>query len=202
MIPKTLHGLPSMQVLSAMQKCIRRGMENEAMEFASELVHTSKAFTTMVANRLQVISHEDIDTSASPWIVPFVATSCQQAREWYDHETIGKTRMAIGNAVRMMARAKKSREGDHFHIAIGLANLLENKVPDIPDWAKDMHTIDGRRMGRGIDHFRAESTKLNPPVEKDDYEDEAYRLLKIKHEMKPPAKRAKPSKTTQKLLSV
>ena len=58
-----------------MQKAIRRGMEKEAMEFAVELMHTSKAFHSMACNRLEVICHEDLDTLAAPWVVPFVSTA-------------------------------------------------------------------------------------------------------------------------------
>jgi hypothetical protein len=79
MIPDTRNGLPSMACVSAMQKAIRRGMEREAMEFAVELIHTSKAFHSMVCKRLEIISHEDIDTQANPAIVPFVATAVAQA---------------------------------------------------------------------------------------------------------------------------
>ena len=56
MIPDTVHGMNAMACVSAMQKCIRRGMEREAMEFAVELVHTSKAFHSMVCKRLEIIS--------------------------------------------------------------------------------------------------------------------------------------------------
>ena len=183
MIPPTVNGLPTMACISAMQKCIRRGMEREAMQFACELVHTSKAFCTMVCNRLQVISHEDIDTQADPTIVPFVHTACEQAKAWYgtDKMKLGKTRMAIGNAIRMMARAKKNREGDHFNAAIGLASLLEGYVPEIPDWADDQHTLRGKKLGRDMEYFRKESTKLHPePAVSDAYEHEAYRLWGIK----------------------
>ena len=58
MIPDTKSGLPAMACVSAMQKAIRGGMEREAMEFAVELMHTSKAFHSMVCNRLEVICHE------------------------------------------------------------------------------------------------------------------------------------------------
>ena len=51
MIPDTKSGLPAMACVSAMQKAIRRGMEREAMEFAVELMHTSKAFHSMVCKR-------------------------------------------------------------------------------------------------------------------------------------------------------
>ncbi len=181
MIPPTRNGLAAMACLSAMQKFIRRAMEREAMAAAVELHHTSKAFSSMVCNRLEIISHEDIDTGAAPWIVPYVATACAQARSWYDPAKLGKSRMAIGNAIRIMARAPKSREGDHFHIAIGLANLLEGARPEIPDWIHDQHTIEGKRAGRGLDYFRSVSTQLIPPPERPDpYEDEAFRLLAIK----------------------
>ena len=36
------------------------------MEFAVELMHTSKAFHSMVCNRLIVVCHEDLDTLAAP----------------------------------------------------------------------------------------------------------------------------------------
>jgi replication-associated recombination protein RarA len=176
-MPETRHGLPAFECLSAMQKSIRRSMEREAMEFACELIHTSKAYCTMVCNRLEIISHEDIDTAASPHIVPFVRTACEQARAWYDPEKPDESRMAIGNAIRMMCRAPKSREGDHFQAAVGGRSLLEGYCPTVPDWALDRHTAKGKRMGRGFDHFLAEGTKLVPaPETKDAYQDEAHRL--------------------------
>ena len=53
MIPATIHNMPAMTCVSAMQKAIRRGMEKESMEFAVELLHTPRAFhlsTTPVVN--------------------------------------------------------------------------------------------------------------------------------------------------------
>jgi hypothetical protein len=44
-----------------------------------------------------------------------------------------------------------------------------------------MHTIKGKAMGRGLDHFRAQGAKLVPPPTDDDpFEDEANRLWQIK----------------------
>ena len=166
-----------------MQKAIRRGLEREAMEFAVELMHTSKAFHSMVCKRLEIISHEDIDTGAQPHIVPFVRAACEQAMAWYDPEKPGASRLAIGNAIRLMCRAAKSRDGDHFASAIGLANLLEGFAPTIPDWANDQHTLAGRKLGRGMQHFREEGAKLvPPPATKDAYEDEAYRMWALKQQ--------------------
>ena len=96
MIPDTKHGLPAMACVSAMQKAIRRGMEKEAMEFAVELMHTGKAFHTMVCNRLIVICHEDLDTLAAPHVFPFVAASLAASRERYSR-SIGEARLMVGN---------------------------------------------------------------------------------------------------------
>jgi hypothetical protein len=59
----------------------------------------------------------------------------------------------VGNAIRMMARAPKSRASCHF-AAIGLRSMLEDFAPEIPDWANDQHTLTGTKLGRGLDHFR------------------------------------------------
>ncbi|MEY9415109.1 replication-associated recombination protein RarA [Bradyrhizobium japonicum] len=180
MIPDTKNGLPAMACVSAMQKSIRRGLEREAMEFAVELMHTSKAFHSMVCNRLEVICHEDLDPLAAPHVFPFVAASLAASRERYS-KSIGEARLMVGNAIRMMARAPKSRAGCHFAAAIGLRSMLEDFAPTIPDYALDMHTLKGKAMGRGLDHFRTEGARVIPPPTADDpYEDEAYRLWAIK----------------------
>jgi replication-associated recombination protein RarA len=184
MIPDTRNGLSAMACVSAMQKCIRRGLEREAMQFACELMHTSKAFHSMVCNRLEVICHEDLDVIVAPWVVPFVATALAQSRERYSSK-LGEARLMVGNAIRMMARAPKSRAGCHFGAAIGLRSLLEDFAPTIPDYALDQHTLKGKAMGRGLDHFRKEGAKLiPPPIADDPYEDEAYRLWAIKQRSK------------------
>lgn len=184
MIPDTKSGLPAMVCVSAMQKAIRRGLEREAMEFAVELMHTSKAFHSMVCNRLEVICHEDLDTIAAPHVFPFVTASLAASRERYS-KSIGEARLMVGNCIRMMARAPKSRAGCHFAAAIGLRSLLEDFAPTIPDYALDMHTMKGKAMGRGLDHFRKEGAKLiPPPTEPDPYIEEAYRLWAIKQQAK------------------
>jgi len=87
----------------------------------------------------------------------------------------------IGNCIRMMCRSPKSRAGCHFGAAVGLRSLLEGFAPEIPDYALDMHTMKGKAMGRGLDHFRREGAKLvPPPIADDPFEAEAYRLWAIK----------------------
>jgi replication-associated recombination protein RarA len=180
MIPATKNGLNAMTCISALQKAIRRGLEREAIEFACELIHSSRAFHSMVCNRLEVICHEDLHTIAAPHVFPFVAASLAASRDRYA-KSIGEARLIIGNVVRIMCRSPKSRAGCHFAAAIGLRSMLEQFAPTIPDWANDQHTLAGRKLGRGLDHFRSEGAKLvPPPTEPDAYEVEAYRLWAIK----------------------
>lgn len=182
-IPPTIHGLNALYCISALQKFIRRGMEREAMEVAVELHLTSKNFASMVFNRLEVICHEDIDTLTQPWLVPFVATAMEQCRKWYDPDKLGRSRMPMGNAIRLMCRAQKSREGDHFQAAIGWRAVLTHYKPELPDWIHDQHTTIGRKAGRGVEYFRSISTQLIPtPPAKDRYEDEAYEMWTLKAE--------------------
>lgn len=185
MIPPTINKLPALACVSAVQKCIRRGLEKEAMEFAVELIHTSKALSTMLCNRLIVTCNEDIDNLGQPHIFPFVEAACRQALEKRKPEKMGETRLFIGNAIRMMARADKSREGCHFAASVGLRSQLEGYVPEIPDWAWDVHTLQGKRMGRGLSHFLEEGAKLVPPQKKADaYQAEAVRLWQTKYTKK------------------
>ena len=74
---------------------------------------------------------------------------------------------------------------DHFfqirNVGTAEEPMLEGYTPELPDWAFDQHTIKGKAMGRGLQHFREEGAKLVPPRTADDpYEDEAYRLWAIK----------------------
>lgn len=182
-----------MACISAMQKCIRRGLEREAFEFAVEMIHTSKGFNTMVCNRLVIIAFEDIDTMAQPHIVPYVAAATAFAKDQWKPPNPGKSRMAIGAAIRIMARAPKSREGDHFQAAIGLNSLIGGYVPVIPDWALDGHTLAGKRKGRGLDYFLSESVRLKPAPNRlvsgrgnpkanfaDNYEEKAHAMWALK----------------------
>ena len=61
-----------------------------------------------------------------------------------------------------MCRAPKSRAGCHFAAAIGLRSLLEDYAPAIPDWASDQHRLAGKKLDRGLEHFRKKGAKLVP----------------------------------------
>ena len=172
MIPPTLHGMNAMECISTMQKAIRRNKPELAFRAAVELIHTSKNFNTMVANRLRVIAVENIDTYERTDIIPYVDTLTRWMMDFYttDLMKLGKVKLSCAAAIRVMSAAPKCRIHDDMVAAISLSNLLDGETFEVPDWALDGHTIAGKRKGRGIDYFAEESTKLVPqPKRKNRY---------------------------------
>lgn len=184
MVPRTINNLAVFDVMSALQKHIRRGEEREAMHCAVEMGHTSKSFLTMLCNRLEIIAHEDIGL-ANPQAVLFTATAVEQARRHHDAAKPGKWRLIIGNVILMLCRSPKCREGDHFQAAVGQAALMDGTPPAIPDYAYCMHTAKGQRMKRGVKHFVEEAAQLVPQPKPDRYAKEAYEVWLRKHKETP-----------------
>ncbi len=178
-ISPTTNRLGPFEVISAIQKYIRRGMEAEAFELACEMIETSKPFTSWLLNRLQVISHEDIGL-ANPDLIILVATCCQQADRLYKPDKTGPVKMIVGTMIRAMCRSPKSREGDHF-MGIAMKHKRQRVAPTIQEWTHDHHSHQGRKLGRGMEYFREVSTQLIPdPQQHDRYEELFYEELNLK----------------------
>ncbi len=64
-------------------------------------------------------------------------------------------------------RSRKSREVDELlkiiYPTVELGREFGVKLPEIPDYALDMHTRRGGKMGRGIDYF-LEGLKVSPDM--------------------------------------
>ena len=79
--PTTANGLNSSDVISGLQKHIRRGEERLAMQAAAELLFSeSKSNASWLVNRLVVIAHEDIGI-ANPHAVLFVMLTIPHIRD-------------------------------------------------------------------------------------------------------------------------
>lgn len=107
---RTLNDLDPFVCVSATQKCIRRGLEREAMQFAVEMARTSKAYFSWICNRIEVCSHEDIGL-ADPQAVLFAAQAIEQARRLYKPERMGESMMMVGNAIRVPCRCRSPGKG-------------------------------------------------------------------------------------------
>jgi hypothetical protein len=104
-----------------------------------------------------------------------------EQRKHKDDRSVAE-RLFLIHAVLICVRAKKSRTVD-----TALITMYEAERPrmEIPDCAIDLHTLKGRRMGRGVDHFFDEGAKLeNEGFGCDPYHDRARTALKKKHEQK------------------
>jgi replication-associated recombination protein RarA len=77
-----------------------------------------------------------------------------------------------------LARSPKSR------IAVDLLNVVyceiqyDDKRLPIPDYAQDMHTQEGKKMKRGIDHFYQEGAKLVNETLQNPHTEKAWAMLK------------------------
>jgi replication-associated recombination protein RarA len=157
------------EVASALQKEIRRGNEREALFWASEL--DLAGYGNYVFKRLRVIASEDVGIADSNVAVQVWALYrlWQEARR-KKGEPEGHFRVHLVHAVVLLCRAPKSRLADSALIAFYTG---ERPKPEIPDYALDLHTARGRRMGRGVDHFYAEGAKVVNETIDDPYLDEA-----------------------------
>ena len=158
---QTEGGYPFDEVASALQKSIRRGLEEDAMYWAIEM---ETRFPDYLWKRLQIISIEDIGIVDMQTVL-YIAEMrrlYQELKKEYDKEPKRKSRsfrMVLSNAILAMCRAKKSRIGDEFQIVM-YGRREDGLKIDIPDYALDMHTGKGRALKRGAEHFWNEGVKL------------------------------------------
>jgi replication-associated recombination protein RarA len=163
---------PDIAVLkSALQKCIRRGMTEKAMAFALQLLEKS---WFICWRRLRIIATEDVE---QPEVVNAVENLYQMFLEFKNAKKgeiswDGKRITVL--AALIMAEAKKDRRADEFlelwdamekrKDVKALQNLKELWTA-VPDVAYDVHTVQGRRMGRKEEYWYAVSSKCENMTE-------------------------------------
>ena len=165
--PRTPKGYELHEVISALQKEIRRCKDYEAVYWAIEL----EAFNpTALWNRLKIIASEDIGI-ANPNASLLVDVLEKQYMAAGKNDS---SRLFLVHAVLYLARSPKSRIVDNLLTVVYNA---EERL-EIPDYALDKHTYRGRKMGRGLEHFFAEGAKLEKQALEDPYEERAETLMK------------------------
>ena len=171
---KTKHGYDFYEVLSALQKEIRRGNEYEAVFWAVEL----ESFNVKTLwNRLRVIASEDIGL-ANPCAV--IVVNMLKNNYFESRNLEGDSyRLFLVNAVLFLARSAKSRIVDDLLITV-YGDIEGGKLLKIPDYALDKHTVRGRTIGRGFEHFLKEGAKLENEVLENPYKESATRILSKK----------------------
>ena len=131
---KTKHGLDADLVISALQKCIRRGDEATAMRMAYELYVTSTFHEEKMWNRLLVIPIEDIGFG-DPMAAVIVKNLNDLRKEFAYGD--GDRSIFFLYAIRYLCKCKKERSTDHIKNII-MRESEKGQVPEIPDYAIDM----------------------------------------------------------------
>jgi replication-associated recombination protein RarA len=158
---RTAREFPADQVISALQKEIRRGNVENAAVLAHEMIDTSPELERKLWDRLCVISVEDVGFGDP--IAPVLIQSLEQMSRRFDRREGDRALFAI-HAVRYLATRQKDRSSDEMYNWIRIEVAAGNLRPTIPDYALDMHTARGAEMGRDTRHFYEEGANVYPEL--------------------------------------
>lgn len=170
---KTPGGYKCGEVASALQKCIRRGLCDDALFWAVEL--DLAGFGEYVFKRLVIIASEDVGL-ADPHACFVVSALRENWREQHKKKDAKHRpeRLFLVHAILYLCSCGKSRIVDNALIV-----HYEGPRPrrPMPDFALDRHTLSGRALRRGWEHFFTEGTRLeNEAPIPDSYQTEAVAI--------------------------
>jgi len=158
----TKSGLPADEVISALQKEIRRGNSENAVRLAHEMVSTGTDLEDMLWQRLMVISVEDIGLGEPN--APVLINSLVQMLHTFDRQARDRELFAV-HAVRYLCLCTKDRSSDEITVWLKMTDRRGQATPTIPEYARDMHTSAGKRMGRDLRHFLEEGARVRPELQ-------------------------------------
>ena len=158
---ETRHGFRADELVSTLQKEIRRGHVENAAVTAYEMASSSAALDDHLWKRLRIISAEDIGFG-NPSAALLVDALARMRLEfpWPSGE---RFLFAI-HAVRALADSTKDRTSDEMTGWIMRAVDEDGLRPGIPDHAYDQHTRRGQEMGRDFGHWFLEGAKVEPEL--------------------------------------
>jgi replication-associated recombination protein RarA len=172
--PLTARGYEIYELLSALQKDIRRCNEYQALHWAIELESFNPK---MLWNRLIVIASEDIGI-AEPIATILIDVLEKQYFDALERKN-GSKRLFLVHAVLYLARSPKSRIVDDL-LVTAYGNIKAGEKLEIPDYALDNHTLRGKKMGRDIKFFLEEGSKVENEGLDNPYKKTASAIL-LKH---------------------
>lgn len=171
------------ELLSALQKDIRRGKEYEALHWAMRLESMNQK---ALWNRLKIIASEDIGYKNPNLPIIIETLEKQYAEAWNRKDKHGASRVFLSNAIIIMCRSEKSRVTDDLLNVVYGEIQHEGKKLDIPAYAKDVHTYEGKAKGSGIEEFFDEGSKLSNEDSENPYTQRAKKILTKYRKLKTP----------------
>jgi len=160
----TRNGIPGDEIISMLQKSVRRGIEKDALAAAYEMYITSPQFEDKLWRRLLAISVEDIGFGQTD--APNLVYTLSQIRKEFLYQD-GDRPMFFVYAIRFLCKCKKERSSDHVKNKL-IKEFAHGKGTNVPEYALDMHTRRGRAMGRDETHFLTDASKVIPELKSDD----------------------------------
>lgn len=155
----TVSGLAADDVISALQKSLRRALLENAVLLGWEMYRTSPEMEEMMWSRLCVIAVEDVG-AGNPQLPVLIETLYQQHLR-YPRPGADRFLFAV-HAIRMISGSDKERSSDDLMNWARRAVELGEREPEIPDVALDMHTLKGQKIGRDYRYFLEEASKVVP----------------------------------------
>jgi len=146
----SVHGFRCDELISALQKYIRRGKLEDAIVVAREMYETSPELEAHLWTRLLVISA--CDCNDGTFMQTLIVESLQRVGMRMPRGT-GERWLFIVQSIRYLVSIPKDMTTDE--ICMWSRHMMNNELrsPVIPDYALDVHTETGRKMGRGVAHF-------------------------------------------------
>jgi replication-associated recombination protein RarA len=160
---KTRNGYTGDEMISMLQKSIRRGLEDNALAAAYEMYITSPQFEDKLWRRLIAISVEDIGFG-DPMAAVLINTYNQMRKEFLYND--GDRPMFFVHGIRYLCRCQKERSSDNKKNML-IKGFAHGDLPEVPEYAYDMHTVKGRAMGRDEQHFLTEASRVIPQMNAD-----------------------------------
>lgn len=163
------------ELMSALQKDIRRGNEYQAMYWATLIERINPK---ALWNRLRIMASEDVGI-ANPLAPVVIDVLHREYIKFYDPKKPKKDsfRLFSTNAVLFLAKCPKSRIVDDLLITVNGNIKFKHEELVLPDYAIDKHTFQGRKMGRGFKFFVEEGTYLSNETIDNLYKETAAKIL-------------------------
>ncbi len=169
---KTVRRYDFFEVSSSMQKALRRGDAKVAGYFALELLHSG--YWKYVWKRLLTVSAEDCHGIVTKEIEALWNSFkfINEGRRKKD-----KGRIFLSKAVLILADVLKNRDADHLQNLVydKKISITDEEIEEyfedvrkedympIPDYAYDVHTLKGKRMGMTKEQFFKDELKALKP---------------------------------------
>jgi hypothetical protein len=172
------HGIPVDDLVSVLQKEIRRGRVDNAVLAAYEMFTTSPDVAQHLWRRLRIIAVEDVGVGLplGPVLIDVLHRNFEA--------TPGGDWMVACHAVRLLATAPKDRTSSEHADWVATRVGRGEALVQVPDYAHCVHTRTGQLQGRGLMQWWENGAKVRDELPAADhrYRDELLELHRADEE--------------------